>query len=71
MKEDFKFRPVGTSLLLSFAELDAAMQGKFSEEIVIIDTRLCEIFDQYLTSRHSKHSNLGMMPAKDIIAKFR
>lgn len=71
MRSDYKFRPIGTSLLLSFAELDAAMQGRFRNEIVVIDTKLCEIFDEHLTNRHSKNSFLGRMTAGEIMLKFR
>jgi len=69
--DEFEFRIAGVPVLLSFAELDAAMRGQFEYEIVSIENRLVEIFNTRLAAKHDQRSYLGKMRVPDALAKFR
>ena len=67
MREEFGFKIAGVPVLLSFSELDAAMQDRFKYEIVHIDSRICQIFD---LRQHGTGSYLGKMTVADAVKKF-
>jgi hypothetical protein len=71
MKEDFRFRPNGTSLMLTIKELEDAMLWQMNHEVTTIEDRICEVFDVHQQEKHSKNSYLGRMPIKDAVVKFR
>jgi hypothetical protein len=85
MNEEFKFRPAGTNLLLTFAELDQEMQRQYEKEVNQIDVafqrqydfeikhlerRMIEIFDRRL-GRDNDTDSLGKMKCRDVLIKFR
>lgn len=67
MNEEFKFRPSGTSILLSFAELDKRMQEQLVEERDRIEHKLTNLvtrgvieigdFDQVMQEQYQKEIN--------------
>lgn len=67
MRDEFAFKIAGENVLLSFAELDAAMQHQFGYEIVNIEDRLVQIFDK---RQSGTNSYLGKMKVSDAVAKF-
>lgn len=67
MREEFGFKIAGVPVLLSFAELDAAMRDQYEYEIVRIENRICQIFD---LRQHGTGSYLGKMRVGDVMQKF-
>lgn len=67
MREEFGFRIAGIPVLLSFKELDAAMQHQFRYEIIHIEDRLVSIFDK---RQKGTNSYLGKMRCEDAVKKF-
>ncbi|MDD3019785.1 MAG: hypothetical protein PHX61_02240 [Alphaproteobacteria bacterium] len=68
MKDEFAFKIAGVPVLLSFKELDAAMQHQFRYEVSHIENRIVMIFDK---RRCGSISCLGKMPIADAIKKFQ
>lgn len=68
MKDEFAFKITGVPVLLSFAELDAAMQHQFRYEVSHIENRIVMIFDR---RQHGTMSCLGKMTVTDAIKKFQ
>lgn len=67
MREEFGFMVSGVPIILSFRELDEAMQHRFRYEIVNIEERLVSIFDK---RQHGHNCYLGKMKCSDAVKKF-
>ena len=71
MKEEFKFRPNGTGLLVDLKELEYALLWQFEHDITVYDHMLCDVFNVRSTkSRETERTHLGKMPISVAVQKF-
>jgi hypothetical protein len=71
MKEEFKFKPNGTGLLVDIEELENAIYWQMEHDVTTYDRMLCDVFNIRSTkSRECERVHMGKMPISVAVKKF-
>ena len=69
--DEYLIKVPGVPGMLTFADLDLAMQHRFRYEIVHIENRILEIFDTRQKTKSGSFHSLGKIPCEEAIVKFK
>lgn len=69
--DEFVFKVAGVPGVMTWAEIDEELKGRFQDELDRIERRLCEVIDTKPINRGLPGQSLGKMPMHDVLIKFR